>query len=402
LDSESVIITSSDGGATWTNRVNGSINTVLDLVALDQNHAWAAYDYGGKTSRTTDGGVTWLNTEVGNQYVSLRSIDMADELHGWTVGYHNTFYDSHIYRTEDGGVTWQEQFDPSTELLQAVAALDAQTAIIVGGIEDSYERRTTDGGLSWHSLNMPITSYFYDIYFLNSQTGWMVGGNGDIVKTTNGGNSWVVQANPAQYTLATIHFSDANNGWAGGYYGTLVRTTNGGATWTTQDPRLPEYTHVLEVQSTSPMRGWIAGYGGGADSSPYVKETTDGGATWIEHTPAVGPYDSFPALAFVSDDYGWAGGVGGIFRHGASTGGPIQLRGQGKVIGGINTSRLKWRGTTAANLDVYRDGVVIATTPNDGLYDDSTDTSGQNRFVYKMCESGTQTCSNEVLVRFSP
>ena len=318
LNTESVIITSSDGGTTWTNRSKGSVNAVLDLVAVDQNHAWASYDYGGKTSRTTDGGVTWLNTEVGNQYVSLRSIDMADNLHGWTVGYHNTFYDSYIFRTEDGGATWQQQFDPTTELLQGVAALDAQTAIIVGGIEDSYERRTTDGGLTWHSLNVPITSFFFDIYFLNKRTGWMVGGDGDIVKTTDGGNTWVVQPNPAQYSLATIHFSDASNGWAGGYYGTLLRTTNGGTTWTRQDPHIPEYTHVLEVHSTSPTRGWIAGYGGGVDSRPYVKYTTDSGATWIEHTPNVGPYDSFSALAFLSDNYGWAAGAGGIFRHGAA------------------------------------------------------------------------------------
>jgi hypothetical protein len=82
------------------------------------------------------------------------------------------------------------------------------------------------------------------------------------------------------------------------------------------------------------------------------------------------------------------------------TPGPIQLTGKGKRIGGINTSRLKWRGATSANIDVYRDGVVIATTPNDGLYDDSTGTTGQASFMYQVCEAGTQTCSNEVLVRF--
>jgi len=84
------------------------------------------------------------------------------------------------------------------------------------------------------------------------------------------------------------------------------------------------------------------------------------------------------------------------------TPGPIQLRGQGKKVGGINTSRLKWRGATSANVDIYRDGLVIATTPNDGLYDDSTGTSGQVSFVYKVCEAGTQTCSNTVTVNFGP
>ena len=85
-----------------------------------------------------------------------------------------------------------------------------------------------------------------------------------------------------------------------------------------------------------------------------------------------------------------------------ATPGPIQLRGQGKKLGGINTSRLKWRGATSANVDVYRDGVVIATTPNDGLYDDSTGTTGQASFMYKVCEAGTGTCSNNVTVNFGP
>ncbi len=85
-----------------------------------------------------------------------------------------------------------------------------------------------------------------------------------------------------------------------------------------------------------------------------------------------------------------------------ATPGPILLRGQGKKVGGINTSRLKWRGAMSANVDVYRDGVVIATTPNDGQYDDSTGTTGQASFMYKVCEAATQNCSNTVTVNFGP
>ncbi|MEP6775978.1 MAG: YCF48-related protein, partial [Chloroflexota bacterium] len=282
LNTESVIITSSDGGANWNTRTNGSINDVLKMVASDRDHAWATSDYGGKISRTTNGGRTWQVTEVGEQYIVLTGVDMADTLHGWTVGYDTTFLDSRIYHTSDGGATWQQQFDPNAQYLQGVAVLDAQTAIVVGGYSGSgsIRDRTTDGGATWHNLNVPIGAFFYDVFFLDSRTGWMVGGDGDIVKSTDGGDTWFVQNNPAQYTLASVHFSDPNNGWAGGYFGTLIRTTNGGATWTLQDPQIPEYTHVLAVSSTSPMRGWIAGYGGGAQSRPFVKYTTDGGATW--------------------------------------------------------------------------------------------------------------------------
>ena len=82
--------------------------------------------------------------------------------------------------------------------------------------------------------------------------------------------------------------------------------------------------------------------------------------------------------------------------------GPITLSGRGKKVGGINTSRLIWSGATSSNIDVNRDGSVLATVPNNGHYNDSTGTTGQASFVYKVCEAGTQTCSNSVTVRFRP
>src|SRR5438874_4202205 len=84
------------------------------------------------------------------------------------------------------------------------------------------------------------------------------------------------------------------------------------------------------------------------------------------------------------------------------TAGPITLSARGKKVGGINTSRLTWSGATSSNIDLNRDGVVIVTVPNNGHYNDSTGTTGQATFTYKVCEAGTQTCSNSVIVRFRP
>ncbi len=85
-----------------------------------------------------------------------------------------------------------------------------------------------------------------------------------------------------------------------------------------------------------------------------------------------------------------------------STPAPITLRGQGKRLAGVNTSRLKWRGATSTNVDIYRDGVLLTTTPNDGSYDDSTGTTGQASFTYQVCNAGAQTCSSTVIVNFPP
>ena len=80
---------------------------------------------------------------------------------------------------------------------------------------------------------------------------------------------------------------------------------------------------------------------------------------------------------------------------------PIMLSARGRKVGGINTVRLTWSGATSTNVDVYRNGVVIVTTANDGSYIDSTGDTGRAQYTYQVCEAGTQTCSNSVRVRFA-
>jgi uncharacterized protein (DUF2237 family) len=67
----------------------------------------------------------------------------------------------------------------------------------------------------------------------------------------------------------------------------------------------------------------------------------------------------------------------------------------------VQTVDLAWHGATSANIDIYRDGNRIATVPNTGFYTDSIGVKGGNdRYIYKVCESLTGNCSNEVTVRF--
>ena len=68
---------------------------------------------------------------------------------------------------------------------------------------------------------------------------------------------------------------------------------------------------------------------------------------------------------------------------------------------GVNTVRLTWSGATSANIDIYRNSPPpIATVPNTGRYMDSTGDTGRARYEYRVCEAGTSTCSNDVIVKF--
>jgi PKD repeat protein len=80
--------------------------------------------------------------------------------------------------------------------------------------------------------------------------------------------------------------------------------------------------------------------------------------------------------------------------------GGFTLSATGYKARGLQKSDLTWSGATSTNVDVYRDGAVIATTANDGSYTDNIDVRGGGSYTYEVCEAGTSTCSNTATVSF--
>ncbi len=82
------------------------------------------------------------------------------------------------------------------------------------------------------------------------------------------------------------------------------------------------------------------------------------------------------------------------------TPGQITLTANGYKVKGVLTVDLFWPGRPRPMWTIYRDGMLIATVPNTDSYTDSTGQKGNGTFTYKVCEAGTQNCSNQVTVRF--
>jgi serine protease len=79
----------------------------------------------------------------------------------------------------------------------------------------------------------------------------------------------------------------------------------------------------------------------------------------------------------------------------------ITLSATAYKVKGVQHVDLTWSGATASNIDVYRDGDLIATPANDGFYTDNIGQKGGGAtYVYQVCEAGTSTCSDEVTVSF--
>ena len=61
------------------------------------------------------------------------------------------------------------------------------------------------------------------------------------------------------------------------------------------------------------------------------------------------------------------------------------------------TAQLNWVGGSTNSVDVYRDGVLVDTTNNDGSYTDRFQ-SANSEFAYQVCEAGSNVCSETVIV----
>lgn len=256
-----------DGGSTWQ-QIDGdryiSSNLLKDCDFVGGNTGWVVGQY-GEMLHTADGGRTWVHQNRG-QNVHFSAVDFIDSLEGWAGG-------AEIWHSEDGGQTWQPQ-----------AVVQVIDICFVGkehgwasGIGAVY--RTDDGGITWDTLDPGTDEGLYGIHFVDDSIGWCVGWNGTIVKTTNAGTTWVLQTSPVTGPIYDVAFVDKARGWAVGINspsgGFILHTDDGGITWEVQHLAEEALVGVDFMDDTT-------GCAAGGRTGQSLILATDDGATWTE------------------------------------------------------------------------------------------------------------------------
>lgn len=109
------------------------------------------------------------------------------------------------------------------------------------------------------------------------------------------------------------------------------------------------------------------------------------------------PEGTHVVTASVTDSGGLAGSAAVTVTVLPQPGSSISLSVSAYSVRTNKYADLTWSGALYANVDVYRNGVKVATTANDGAYTDKPDKK-LTSVTYKICEAGTSACSNEVTV----
>ncbi|MCD6098216.1 T9SS type A sorting domain-containing protein [bacterium] len=189
--------------------------------------------------RTTDGGHSWW-TCFEDTVTEFWDIAVADSLHIWAVGIQTRWREgiSNVTFSTDGGETWSRYDYPPLNLpipMYSVYFYDSLLGFI--GTYDDTLYRTEDGGESWETLEIRSAGGILDIFFLNDTLGWFVNGNSKIFKTTDGGLSWEHISYFSDVTSwdfdiprpRGLHFINENEGFLAS--GDLYHTTDGGLSW---------------------------------------------------------------------------------------------------------------------------------------------------------------------------
>jgi photosystem II stability/assembly factor-like uncharacterized protein len=314
----------------WWFTQTATTNRLVIADVVDPSVVWAVgggMDVGGSVVHTVDRGRSWRNvTPPGGAAKMFRDVEATDRDHAVVLASGSP---SQIYRTADGGATWQVVFEDASlsAYYSCMAFFDRRRGLAVSDPVDGRIRLagTEDGGHSWHILrNVKMPPAIDNESLISTGTclqaagtdAWFgtstpAGVNNRVFTTRDGGRSWSVATTPLPGGDATgilsLSFRDPRHGVAIGSdprqpsdttRKAAAISSDGGRTWTLGGATSGLRTSVSWLPGQS--RTLIA-VGRGSDIS------TDGGQTWR-------PFDdtTLPGIDCLRGAGCWAVGADGL------------------------------------------------------------------------------------------
>ncbi|MFC1481136.1 YCF48-related protein [Candidatus Neomarinimicrobiota bacterium] len=244
-----IVLHSDDGGNTWTFLYHLQGYSFTDFTFINPDTGWITGGdifstlhpemNPGIILRTVDGGETWdLQFE---QYVPsdadsasvCHAVDFSDEYNGLALcdAHHDNFGSTRLFRTLDGGITWDYVSTIETPVTQIASFMDTVWA----GGRYSFTN-STNYGVDWKFDSDLFNLLFFvpSIEIIDGNTGWLLGwssistGSNSIILFTNDNwESWSIVLSDQYPKLRNIFSIESDELWAVGEAGLILHYLGG-------------------------------------------------------------------------------------------------------------------------------------------------------------------------------
>lgn len=248
---------STDGGQSWDTLHTGVYDEDRYQYSFIHGHFISSDEFfviasAGELSyvlKSTDGGESFEFLKTDGLNIRGTSVQFLNPQIGYVMNNHDSFW-SGLHKTKDGGKTWEEV---SRERFSDFWFLDENIGL---GIKNGDLYRTLDGGFSWEQYT-DVGRDLSKIDFANDTLGYISGDNGLVLKTLNKGQSWQELRTDSDDNYA-LSFYNHNIGYVSGEDNKLHKTMNGGLSWETS--LLPG--SIKSIHITSDLGIIVAGANG--------------------------------------------------------------------------------------------------------------------------------------------
>jgi photosystem II stability/assembly factor-like uncharacterized protein/TolA-binding protein len=279
---EGVILHTIDGGQTWERQATGLRASLRSLVFLNPYVGWAAgreelpraRGSAGVLLFTRDGGLTWQRL-LTNALPGLNQVKFTDPKNGFVFGDGIEQFATGVFKTSDGGRTWEPVPGPRSASWLAGDFQDGKTGILAGAWSrlatlrgDTFGSAEVDtlggrslsgltimpqravavgqggliltsvtGGMRWGfaDLKLPkdiLAGLDFNAIHAVGPKAWVVGRPGSVVfHTADSGVTWALLKTGQALPLHGVFFLNEKKGWAVGELGTILTTGDGGQSW---------------------------------------------------------------------------------------------------------------------------------------------------------------------------